>query len=76
MIHTLVVKTTNLETQTCMDTGGWFRYLLIYRIDSLYVCTGEAVRYNCQTARVWRLWGFPPVLPEMDEKRVALQGDL
>ena len=56
MIHTLVVKTTNLEVQTCMNTGVWFRYLLIYRIDSLYVCTGEAVRYNCQTERVWRLW--------------------
>ncbi len=76
MIHTLVVKTTNLEAQTCMDTGALFRYLLIYRIDSLYVCTGEAVGYNCQTVRVWRLWGSPPVLPEMDERRVALQGDL
>ena len=27
----LVVKTTNLEAQTCMDTGVWFRYLLIYK---------------------------------------------
>ena len=76
MIHTLVVKTTNLEAQTCMDTGGWFRYLLIYRIDSLYVCTGEAVRYNCQTARVWRLWASPPVLPEMDGTRLPCQRDL
>ena len=25
------------------------------RSDSLYVCTGEAVRKNCQTAREWRL---------------------
>ena len=62
----VVVKTTNLEAKTRMDTGVWFRYFLIYmKIDSLYVCTGEAVRYNCQTARVWRLWVSPPVLPEM-----------
>ena len=27
----LVVKTTNLEAQTCMDTVVWFRYLLIYK---------------------------------------------
>ena len=28
---TLVVKTTNLEAQTRMDTWVWFRYLLIYK---------------------------------------------
>ena len=39
--------------------------LNIQRKDSLYVCTGEAVSYNCQTARVWRLWVSPPVLSEM-----------
>ena len=25
------------------------------KIDSLYVCTGKAVRYNRQTVRVWKL---------------------
>ena len=27
----VVVKTTNLEAQTRMDTWIWFRYLLIYK---------------------------------------------
>ena len=32
--------------------------LIFLRSDSLYVTTGEAVRYNCQTARLWRLRVF------------------
>ena len=27
----VVVKTTNLKAKTCMDTGIWFHYLLIYK---------------------------------------------
>ena len=64
----VVVKTTNLELQTCMDTGFWFRYLLIFRIDSLYVPIGEAVRYNWQTVRVWRLWVSPSIHGESGVK--------
>ena len=50
----LGVKTPELETQTRMDTGVWFPILYNIKIDSLYVTTGEAVRYNWQTARLWR----------------------
>ena len=55
----LGVKTPELETQTRMDTGVWFPILFNIMSDSLYVTTGEAVRYNCQTARLWRLRVFP-----------------
>ena len=50
----LGVKTPELETQTRMNTGVWFPMLFNIMSDSLYVTTGEAVRYNCQTARLWR----------------------
>ena len=30
--------------------------------DSLHVCTGEAVRNNCQTVREWRLSVSPVIL--------------
>ena len=42
-----------------MDTGVWFRHLLVYisKIDSLYVSVGEAVSYRIQTAGVRRLCG-------------------
>ena len=33
--------------------------LNMYRIDSLYVTTGEAVNYRIQTAGMRRLCGFP-----------------
>ena len=56
----LVVKTTNFETQTSMDTGVWFPILFNIMSDSVYVSVGEAVRYNCQTARLWRLRVSPP----------------
>ena len=55
----LVVKTTSLKTQTRMDTGVWFPILFNIMSDSLYVSIGVAVRYNCQTARLWRLRVFP-----------------
>ena len=55
----LGVKTPELGTQTRMDTGVWFPILFNIMSDSLYVTTGEAVRYNCQTARLWRLRVFP-----------------
>ena len=51
----LGVKTPELETQTSVDTGVWFPILFNIMSDSLYVSIGVAVRYNCQTARLWRL---------------------
>ena len=33
--------------------------LKFLRIDSLYICTGKAVRYNCRTARERRLRVWP-----------------
>ena len=50
----LGVKTPELETQTSVDTGVWFPILFNIMSDSLYVSIGAAVRYNCQTARLWR----------------------
>ena len=55
----LGVKTPELETQTSVDTGVWFPILFNIMSDSLYVSIGVAVRYNCQTARLWRLRVFP-----------------
>ena len=55
----LGVKTPELETQTSVDTGVWFPILFNIMSDSLYVSIGVAVRYNCQTARLWRLIVFP-----------------
>ena len=60
----LVVKTTNFETQTSMDTGVWFPILFNIMSDSVYVSVGVAVRYNCQTARLWRL-RVSPLKPEL-----------
>ena len=48
--------------------------LMFLRIDSLYITTGEAVRYNCQTAGVWRLgvWAgdidFTDICPCLDSR--------
>ena len=55
----LGVKTPELVTQTRMNTGVWFPILFNIMSDSLYVSIGVAVRYNCQTARLWRLIVFP-----------------
>ena len=55
----LGVKTPELGTQTCMDTGAWFPILFNIISDSVYVSVGVTVRYNCQTARMWRLRVFP-----------------
>ena len=37
--------------QTTWILGFDPTHSLIYKIDSLYVCKGEAVRHNCQTGR-------------------------
>ena len=55
----LGVRTPELVTQTRMNTGVWFPILFNIMSDSLYVSIGVAVRYNCQTARLWRLRVFP-----------------
>ena len=44
--------------------------LKFLKIDSLYVHIGEAVRYNWQTVRVWRLWVSPSIHGESGVKQI------
>ena len=68
----LGVKTPELETQTRMDTGVWFPILFNIMSDSVYVSVGVAVRYNCQTVRLWRLRVSPPFLPYLGKRNGLL----
>ena len=55
----VVVKTTNLEAKTRMDTWLWFRYFLIYK-DRQFVCLYRRSRKiqltNCKSVEAL---GFP-----------------
>jgi hypothetical protein len=54
-------KNDQLRTANPVVERGLVPSTLKYlRSDSLYVCTGEAVRYSCQTFRKWRHNVYPP----------------
>ena len=72
----LVVKTTNLETQTRMNTEVKASHLLIYKgkvFIGSFGCRNDcmAVHFNCQKRRNS---GFPPRRNRVSIKKRSLQG--